>query len=625
MKKNTILLIFVLVSISITAQNKKTSKADKLFDSYEYTQAVNEYLALVTKEDSDSYVSEQLAECYYNMYNTIEAEKWFRKVIQSQSKQNAETYYKYAQVLKSNAKYAESDEQMKIFSGMTPNDQRAVDFNKNQNYLQELNNKQKLFDVTEISINSTKSDFGAVLYGDALYFVSSRNENNKLYGWNNEPFLDIYKSTYNASKGSYSLPTPVDELNTKFHEGPVSISKDGNIIYFSSESFNENLFDKDKVKKIKFGQVNIYKANKENGKWGSMTSLPFNSKMFSSGNPSVDSEGKTLYFASNMPGSIGGTDIWKVTINNNGTYGSPENLGNKINTVENENFPFIADNNILYFSSNGLTGFGGFDIFSVDLNKNETPNNLGKPVNTEKNDFAFSYNKETNIAFLSSNRSGKDHIYGAVPICKMEILTVVKNAKTKTTLSDARVVILDSKEGVLDTQMSNNKGEVSYLVDCNKAYSVQVFKDGFVSKTIPVAKTNEAKVTIEASIEPIEVVVTETEIILKPIYFEFNKSNITSQGAAELDKLVYIMSQNDKLIIFAKSHTDSRGSDEYNLKLSERRAKATIQYIISKGISADRISGKGYGESEPKVNCAADCTFAEHAINRRSEFLIIKK
>ena len=625
MKKNTILLIFVLVSISITAQNKSTSKADKLFDSYEYTQAVNEYLALVTKEDSDEYVSKQLAECYYNMNNTVEAENWFSKVIQSQSKQNPDTYYKYAQVLKSNAKYAASDEQMKIFSGMTPNDQRAINFNKNQNYLKELNNKQRLFDVTEISINSTKSDFGAVLYGNVLYFVSSRNESNKLYGWNNEPFLDIYKSTYNASKGSYSLPTPVDELNTKFHEGPVSITKDGNVVYFSSESFNENLFDKDKVKKIKFGQVYIYKASKENGKWGSMTSLPFNSKMFSSGNPSVDSDGKTLYFASNMPGSIGGTDIWKVTINNDGTYGNPENLGNKINTVENENFPFIADNNVLYFSSNGLTGFGGFDIFSVDLNKNETPNNLGKPVNTEKNDFAFSYNKETNIAFLSSNRSGKDHIYSAVPICKMEILTVVKNAKTKTTLSDARVVILDAKGATLDTQMSNAKGEVSYLVDCNKAYSVKVFKDGFVSKTIPVAKTNEEKFTIDASIEPIEVVVTETEIILKPIYFEFNKSNITSQGAAELDKLVYVMSQNDKLIIFAKSHTDSRGTDEYNLKLSERRAKATVQYIISKGISADRISGKGYGESEPKVNCPADCTFAEHAINRRSEFLIIKK
>ncbi len=625
MKKNTILLIFVLVSISITAQNKNTSKADKLFDSYEYTQAVNEYLKLVTKEDSDVYVSKQLAECYYNMYNTVEAEKWFRKAIQSQSKQDPDTYYKYAQVLKSNVKYAASDEQMKIFSGMTPNDQRAINFNKNQNYLQELNNKQRLFDVTEISINSVKSDFGAVLYGDALYFVSSRNESNKLYGWNNEPFLDIYKSTYNANKGSYSLPTPVDELNTKFHEGPVSITKDGNVIYFSSESFNENLFDKDKVKKIKFGQVNIYKASKENGKWGSMTSLPFNSKMYSSGNPSVDSDGKMLYFASNMPGSIGGTDIWKVTINNDGTYGNPENLGNKINTVENENFPFIADNNVLYFSSNGLTGFGGFDIFSVDLNKNETPNNLGKPVNTEKNDFAFSYNKETNIAFLSSNRSGKDHIYSAVPICKIEILTVVKNAKTKTTLSDARVVFLDAMGATLDSQMSNAKGEVSYLVDCNKAYSVKVFKDGFVSKTIPVAKTNEAKVTIEASIEPIEVVVTETEIILKPIYFEFNKSNITSQGAAELDKLVYVMSQNDKLIIFAKSHTDSRGTDEYNLKLSERRAEATVQYIVSKGISADRISGKGFGESEPKVNCTADCTFAEHAINRRSEFLIIKK
>ncbi|HEX9152378.1 MAG TPA: OmpA family protein [Flavobacterium sp.] len=622
MKKYTIPLLFILVSISLAAQNKATGKADKLFDSYEYVQAAAEYQVLVEKGMGDAYVYKQLADSYYNRYDTVDAEKWYAEAVKA--KQDAETYYRYAQVLKSNGKYAASDEQMKIFSAMAPNDQRAKDFNKNPDYLSKLMNKAKLFELKKININSEKSDFGAALYNNVLYFASARNESGKIYGWNNEPFLDLYQSNYNEADGSYSQPVPISELNTVFHEGPLTMTKDGNTIYFSSESFKEKLFEKDKTKKLKYGQVSLYKAVKENGKWTAITPLPFNSKSYSTGNPSLDKAGKYLYFASNMPGSIGGTDLWKVAINSDGSYGIPENLGDKINTAGDDNFPFITDNGVLYFSSNGATGFGGFDVFSVDLNKIGTPNNLGKPVNSEKDDFAFSFNKEKQIGYLSSNRSGVDHLYSAVPVCTGEIQAIVRNAKKNTVLADSRVLILDVNNSVLDTMMTNEKGEVAYEADCQKPYLLEVHKDGFVTKTFPIAKIGKGVVRIDAAIDPIEVIITEKEIILKPIYFEYNKSDITKQGAAELDKLVYMMSQNDKLVIYVKSHTDSRGTDEYNLSLSDRRAKATIEYVVSKGISADKISGKGFGESEPKIACGDLCTDHELALNRRSEFLIIK-
>ncbi len=621
MKKIKLILFFILVSTSLLAQNRDTKVADQLFDRFEYVQAVQEYLTLVEKERADGYVNKQLGDCYYNMYNTKEAEKWYAQAIKSN--QDAETYYRYAQMLKSNSKYELANVQMKIFAAKSPKDQRAIEFSKNPDYLPKLIDKEKLFDVTVLDINSDKSDFGAVLYNDVVYFASARNESEKNYGWNDEPFLDLYQATYNAD-GTYSKPAPIAALNSKFHEGPLTMSKDGNTIYFSSESFNEKLFEKDKSKKLKYGQVGLFKAVKANGEWSDITPLPFNSKSYSTSNPSMNSDDNMLYFSSNMPGSIGGYDIWKVKINNNGSYGKPENLGDKINTPGDEGFPFITNDNILYFASNGLTGFGGLDIFSADLNKNTLPINVGKPVNTEKDDFAFTFNKEKNSGYLSSNRSGDDNIYASVPVCEAQIVTVVKNSKTGVLLANARVVILDDKNNVIETKMSNDKGEVVYDVECQKAYAIEVYKDGFVTKSFPVANIKSGKVTIDASIDPIDVIITDTEIILNPIYFEYDKSNITKQGAAELDKLVYVMSQNDKLVIYAKSHTDSRGSDKYNLNLSERRAKSTVQYVISKGISANRITGNGFGESQPKVDCKNKCTDAEYALNRRSEFLLVK-
>ena len=621
MKNLYIALSFVVISITVSAQNKNTKIADKLFARFEYVDAVKEYQKLVENGKADPYVYKQLADANYNMFNSAEAIKWYKKATETQ--QDAETYYRYAQMLKAEGKYDDANKQMKKFAAAAPSDLRTKAFNENPNYIPSLLDKTKLFVVKSSEISSDKSDFGAVLYDNSLYFTSARNGARKNYGWTDEPFLDIYKADYNTD-GTITNASPVTELNSKWHDGPITISADGKTAYFASESYKEKQSSpKDKKANAKYSQVYLFSATKNGDSWGTPSSLPFNDKSFSNSNPSLSRDGKTLYFSSNRTGSVGGTDIWKVAVNADGTYGEPQNLGNKVNTEGNESFPFIADDNkTLYFASSGKQGFGGLDVYQIDLTNGEATN-LGKPVNTEKDDFAFTFNESKKIGFLSTNRSGNDDIFIVNPICAVDVLIVVTNAKTGEILANASVSILDDKKNVIATQMSNAKGEVSYKVECDRAYVVQASKDGFEGNTFAVTKSKGPKAKVDAALQPIEVIVTETEIILKPIYFEYDKSNITQEGAFELDKLVQVMKNNDKMVILAKSHTDSRGSDNYNLKLSDRRAKSTVQYIISKGIDASRISGKGMGELEPKEVCNP-CTEAQHALNRRSEFLIVK-
>ena len=605
----------------LSAQNKDTKVADKLFDRYEYVDAANEYLKLTQNGKGDTYVFKQLADSYYSIFNTKEAVKWYAKAVAQ--KQDAETYYKYAQMLKSEGNYAESDKQMKQFASMVPNDQRAKAFTSNPNYLPTLKGQTKLFDVSKSDISSDKTDFGAVLTNDnSVYFSSARNTSRRNSNWNEEPYLDLYKATYN-SNGTISEAVAVDNLNTKWHDGPASVSADGKTMYYGSESFNEKEYTKDKAKKSKFGKIYLYKATFEGGQWTNSKPLPFNNAAYDVRNPSLSKDGKTLYFSSNMPGGFGAEDIWKVTINGD-TYGKPENLGSKINTEANESFPFITEDNILYFSSNGKEGFGGLDVFKIDLNKASEVINIGAPVNTEKDDFSFTYNTNKKVGFFSSNRAGNDDIYKADPVCAVQAIAVVKDAKTGIVIEQAKVVLVDAKEKTVGNQTTALNGKAAFGVNCNTAYSFQVSKQGYESGVFGIAKTDGGEVVVEALLQPIMPIITEKEVILQPIFFEYDKSNITQEGAAELDKLVQVMNDYPTMVIFAKSHTDNRGSDKYNLNLSDRRAKSTVQYLVSKGIAKDRISGQGFGESEPKVTCDT-CTEEQHAQNRRSEFLIVKK
>ena len=621
MKKIYTALSFVIAMAGVSAQNKDTEKADKLFARYEYVDAAQAYTKLVQDGKQDGYVYRQLAETYYNMFNTAEAAKWYAKAIETT--QDSETYYRYAQMLKANGQYEQANAQMRTFAQMAPDDQRARDFMSNPNYIPQLMSKEKLYEIKTLDVSSEKSDFGPVLYDNSLYFTSARNTARKDYGWNDEPFLDLYRADYNTD-GTITNAGAITALNSQYHEGPLTITTDGNTLYFTSDSFRQKKFERDRKNMLKLGRNNLYRAVKSGSSWSGVTPLPFNSKEYSSSNPSVSRDGKTLYFSSDMPGSIGGVDIWKVGINPDGTYSAPENLGNRVNTEGNESFPFIGDdNNTLYFASSGKQGFGGLDIFKIALSGSGEAVNLGKPVNTEKDDFSFSFNQVKNVGFFSSNRSGNDDIYGAMPICGVELTTIVTDARTTKILAGAKVAIVDDKRNVIETRTSDSKGEVSYRIECGRGYTIQASMDGYESNTFSVGATSGGSKKIDAALQPIESIITESEVLLKSIYFEFDKHNITQEGAFELDKLVQVLKANDKMVIMVKAHADNRGSDAYNMALSDRRAKATVQYVISRGVSKDRISGKGYGESEPKVVCEP-CTEEQHAMNRRSEFLIVK-
>lgn len=622
MKNLYITLGFMLAAGSVMAQSDATKDADKLFARLEYVDAAEEYLKLDKK---DPYVQAQLAESYYNMYNTKEAVKWYAEVVKKN--QDAETYYKYAQMLKAEGKYEEANAQMQKFASLAPSDTRAVEFKKDPNYLPKLRNQAKLFDEKVLDINDKKyGSFGGVLASDnVFYFTSARNTARKKYGVNEEPYLDIYQSTYNAN-GTFSEPVPATDLNSRWHDGPVALSADGKTMYFTSESFLEKEYVKDKSKKIKQGQLYLYKATKVgDNKWDEIVELPFNDKKWSTGSPSISKDGKWLYFASDREGSIGGSaDIWKVEIKGKNQYGQPVNLGPKVNTAGKENFPFIADNDKLYFSSDGWKGFGSLDVFVADLKKGGEPQNLGAPVNTNKDDFAFTFNQDKKLGYFSSNREGFDKIYEAKPLCAVEALVVVTDLVTGKVISGARVSILDDKGNVIETRTAAADGTVDYGVDCDRAYTIQASAEGYEGNAFPIEKTPGGEVKVDAKLKPIEVTPEQTEITLNEIFFEFNKSNITKQAAFELDKAIETMKKYPELVVMVKAHTDSRGSDQYNMSLSNRRAKSTVQYIISKGIAKNRISGQGYGESEPKVQCT-ECTEEQHAQNRRSEFLIVKK
>ncbi|TRW22872.1 OmpA family protein [Flavobacterium zepuense] len=620
MKNLYITLSFMLATTALMAQNKDTETADKLFSRFEYVDAAQEYLKLA-KKGKDPYVYKQLAESYYNVYNSKEAIKWYAKA--AESKQDAETYYKYAQMLKAEGKYEEANKQMAKFAELAPKDQRAVSFNEDPNYLPKLKSQTKLFDEKILDINDKKyADFGGVLGNDGtLYFASSRNTSRKTYGRDEQPYLDIYQATYN-SNGTISEPTTLSELNTKYHDGPVAVTADGSTMYFASESFREG--DSEKEKGQSKSLIYLYKATKTNDKWGNVVALPFNDKKWNTGNPAISKDGKTLYFSSDRKGSVGASDIWKVEVKGGNSYGEPVNLGKKINTEGREGFPYITDDNKLYFASEGHKGFGAMDIFFVDLNRDGEVVNVGLPVNSKDDDFAFSFNVQKNVGFFSSSKAGKDNLYMALPICGVEAIVLVKDSNTGKPLANASVAILDSRQNIIETKTTDANGNLTYNVDCNTAYTLQTGADGYESSSVNLPKNSGGTVDITANLKPIENIIVDGKVVLNSIYFEFDKSNITKEAAYELDKLVQAMKTKKDIVIMGKAHTDTRGSAEYNLKLSDQRAKAVVQYVISKGIAKERISGQGYGESEPKVNCGDNCTDEQHAQNRRNEFIIVK-
>ena len=626
----TILLLIAVSTTIVSAQNSKTKKADNLYDRLAYTDAAQAYQKVLKRGTTDVYVFERLANCYYFINDTKKAEMYYKRVAKSKDA-NPEAIYNYAQTLKANGKFSDYNTWMKNFAKLSPNDTRVKEFMKNPNYIPKIMDDMARYTATNMEdINSEYADFGGIVYGKDFYFASGRNTSRKTYQWNEEPYLEIYKAT-NVGGTMKNAELLNGDVNTKYHESNAVISADGKRMYFDRNDYFEGDYDKSANG---INQINLYYAENIDGKgWSGVVSAPFNNNEYSTGHPALSQDGKTLYFVSDMPGGKGGSDIYMVAINSDGSLGTPERLGDNINTEGKELFPYLDSNGTLYFSSNGHMGIGGLDVFYAEAQGDGfgVVNNLGKGVNSSADDFAYKYDPTSQSGYVSSNREGgmgSDDIYmvEAVEIpCEVTIAVLVINENTNAAVAGARVDLYDTMGNRLSTKTSNVDGMVSFKAACDQAHEVQGVLADFESNASKVAPANDQKVSATIALKPIEEIIVEDQIVLNPILFDLDKSNIKAQAAFELDKVVAVMNKYPEMVIAVGAHTDSRATDAYNLTLSEARAQSTVQYIISKGISGKRISGKGFGETQPKVSCGDTCSEAEHQLNRRSEFTIVNR
>ena len=631
----TLITLTFLSIVSVNAQDNSSKKADKQFSRLEFVKASESYKKLIDKGNSSDYIVGQLAECYYNIFNTVEAEKWYATLAEDST--DPDIIFKYSQMLKANGKYKLSNKWMSKFVELRPADNRSTAFMKDPNYLPKIISKGKRFNVQNLDINSEYSDFGGTLNNNKLYITSSRNTVGLFdigrwitqrisYGWNNEPYLDVYSFDVSES-GSYINEDYLDSnINTKYHEGLASFDDNGNM-YLTRESFYENEYVEDPESNNITSLLGIYKISVGDK---NVVGLNINSVEYSVKNPSLSSDGKTLYFSSDMPGGFGNFDIYRGDIDEKGDINNVENLGQKINTEGQEMFPFIGDKNNLYFSSDSQLGLGGLDVFftkEVD-GKWASVRNVGIPVNSNADDFAFNMNESSGTGFVSSNRSGgkgSDDVYSIkrlVPICDVLLTANVIDSKTKLVVDSATTSVSDKDGNIASTKTSSKEGVAEFMLVCDEAGKLIVSKEGYSSKIVVLEMSNEEFTSIDVMLDPIEKIIVAEKIELNAIYFDFDKSNIKSEAAFELDNLVQVMVKYPEMTVSIESHTDSKGPSSYNQKLSDRRAKTTMQYVISKGIESTRLSAVGKGESNPVVDCS-NCNDEEDQLNRRSEFIII--
>ncbi|WP_396601718.1 OmpA family protein [Algibacter sp. R77976] len=637
MKKRIYILsiLSVLVFNNSFAQKAKASRAIKKYENLSYIDSRDQLLELASKEDVSPEVFEKLANTYYFNGEMQEASNWYGKLLDLKVPTDPENIYRYALALKAQEQYAKADQVLNDYAKIKPEDSRIKQFLNKGNYVKAIDDISKDFELVNLDINTAFSDFGTSTYNGHLIFASSKDIDEDIYKWNEQPFLDLFELNEDGTVTEVN-----GAVNTKYHESSTSFSKDGKTAYFTRNNFFKGKF---KRSNEKINGLKIYKATLVDSVWTNIESMPFNNDDYNVAHPALSADEKKLYFASDMAGTQGASDIFVVDINEDGTYGEPINLGPKVNTEGRENFPFVSEKGILYFSSDGHVGLGGLDVYRVEVDKLSEAStqilNIGKPINSPKDDFGFIVNETTGKGYISSNRAGgkgDDDIYSfVIPACTKGVTGTVINKRTQEILASADVFVYDSSRNLLHTLKSDESGKFSFDLGCKeKTYLIEAkkdkYKDDFIDFSVKADKNEALKLELNLEPEGPEVAKIGTDLALllnlNPIYFDYDKSFIRPDAEIELAKVIKYMTEYPNVKIDVRSHTDSRGKDAYNWALSNRRNKSTIAYIIEKGgISAARITGQGYGETRLTNRCSngVKCSKAEHQDNRRSEFIVV--
>jgi outer membrane protein OmpA-like peptidoglycan-associated protein len=647
MKKHITFCIIAtaLITINLQGQEKQAARAQDKFNSFNYSDAIASYEDLIAQGFTSEEIYKNLGDANYSNANYEEASKWYSKLLESASTDiDPEYLYRYAQTLKSLKDYKKSDIWMKKFEEAKSNDLRAKKFNNKKYYLSEIKKNSGRYTIKNLSINSTESDFSPAFYANELIFSSARDSGlfiKNVHLWDRKSFLNLYQTTVGAND-VYSNPEKLSkEVNKKAHESSPVFTKDGKTMYFTRNNSKNGSFSRDEkgVSRLK-----IYKASLLNNQWADIKELPFNSDEFSHAHPSLNADETRLYFASNRPGSLGESDIFYVEIKEDNSYGNPINVGSSVNTEARETFPFISESNVLYFASDGHPGLGGLDVFGINLEEinDSKAKNLGEPLNSEEDDFSYIINESTKKGYFASNRKeglGGDDIYSFYETkalnfeCDLLVNGIIKDVKGEEIIAGSNIKIVNDKGETTAETISNSDGSFSVENTCQQGqYTIVATKMDYNKETTSFA------IKDENNIDNLEILLSSSvpefglgadlvqKLNLEIIYFDFDKSNIRRDAQVILEKVVAYLKQYPRSQIKIGSHTDSRGNDAYNLTLSDRRANATMKYLIAQGIDASRLAAEGYGETKLINNCdnGAKCSSEQHQLNRRSEFIVVK-
>ena len=628
-------IAFALISTSAFGQTAKQKRADRQFNSFSFVKAIDTYEKLIDTSFNKHYAMRKLADAYIMLRQPERALPMYKRIVQ-QENVPSEYFLYYAQTLRANGKYQESKEWMKKYRDAgNIEDSRVKRFFKNDDLASAIFNTKEKNTINKLGFNTEFNEFGAVVLNDAIVFSSSRDEGvsvKRLYAWDKQPLLDMYQVS--GEKGSVESTTELEgDVNTIHHDGPATFNAAGSKMYFSRNNYH----DAKKIVDAKgIMQVGIYSADLVDGQWTNVQATNLNNPNYIVYHPSLSADGKTLYFASDMPGGAGGTDIYMSAVNQDGSLGTPTNMGAIVNTEGNEGFPFIYEGETLYFSSDGHVGLGLMDVFVAVKDENDAivnVINLGAPINSKKDDFGYYLIGDGFKGYLSSNRkggAGGDDIYGFTRIPPLTLKGQIFDAVNNEPVEGAKVVLARENGEEIAYFMTKEDGAYTHIIPRDEKFVLKGSKEKYqpISKdfsSFGLEMVRELVVDLNMGLKPIEDVVILADLDI--IYFDLDKYNIREDAALELDKVVVLMNKYPGMVIRLESHTDSRAPDQYNIVLSNNRAKSTNDYIVANGIAQERITKyEGFGETQLVNKCTNDvkCSEEEHQLNRRTEFIIIK-
>lgn len=672
-KKYTIIIIFLVSSTLLVAQ-KRVERADNYFNNFDFLKAISMYEKVVKKDSSNTYAMQQIALSYRMIGKDEKANGWFARVVDLDPT-NLENRFYYALSLISKGEYQYAMDQFVIYYSIDTTNQRVNEYIKMPDFHIQLFQDSAKYTINILDINSESSDYGPSIFKNYLIFTSSRDREvgiKRKSTWSNEAFLDIYKTEI-FSDGTLGEPTIIgDPITSKFHEGSSSYDAMTDQLYFTRTGYYEDelSYDDDGITNI---EIFTSRYDEDQDKWLEIKTFPYNNDAYSVAQPSISADGKILYFVSDMPGGLGGSDIYKC-LWNDGMWSEPINLGRPVNTEGNEKNPYIDKDGVLYFASKGHVGLGGLDIFYAEVDKEgfSEPINMGYPVNTRFDDFSFTFTDDTKMSFyLSSNREGgvgEDDIY-KIDIKPEEPILLAGTVLIKESLRNTpiKMLITDNEGNLLASDTLTESGPFKLPIkEKEKSWNMVFYPlfgmDALESKQdidpatafngvldvgqivlgedLPDEPDVDGALTIadegqdptkddgQGEVEYIDLPNVEQgiDMTFDPIFYGFDKANLSDEARTQLDKLVDYMKSDPDATVQLSGNTDSRGSKTYNLKLSEKRSASALNYLISQGVDASRVTTVNHGELNLINHCddGVDCSKEEHAQNRRVDVIISK-